>query len=150
MRSGIAHVAECAGCGKSSRMTPVRILIVDDAADFVASAADFLSRDSRVEVVGQASDGAEGVRMAAALSPDLVLMDLLMPLMNGLEATRRIMMSANAPRVVIISMYDEMGIRRNAMDAGAAGFIAKANFAELAMAEIDRFSAAADSSSERQ
>lgn len=124
-------------------MPRIRILLADDAVDFIASAADFLSRDPRIEVVGQAHDGAEALRMATALLPDIVLMDLVMPVMNGLEATQRIKLGDTPPRVLVVSMYDEPGIRRNAEQAGADGFIPKASFAELAIAEIDRFAAGA-------
>jgi DNA-binding NarL/FixJ family response regulator len=130
----------------ASRMTCVRILLVDDAADFIASAADFLSRDPRVEVVGRAHDGDEGVRMASALAPDIVLMDLVMPVMNGLAATLRIKVAPTSPRVFIVSMYDDPGIQRTAKAVGADGFISKSNFADLVMAEIDRFTAGVDAS----
>jgi DNA-binding NarL/FixJ family response regulator len=128
----------------ASRMTRVRILLVDDVPEFIASAADFLSRDPRVEVVGQAHDGDEGVRMASALAPDIVLMDLVMPVMNGLAATLRIKVAPTSPRVFIISMFDDPGIRRTTKAAGADGFIPKVHFAEQVMAEIDRFTAGAD------
>jgi DNA-binding NarL/FixJ family response regulator len=127
-------------------MTCVRILLVDDAADFIASAADFLSRDPRVEVVGRAHDGDEGVRMASALAPDIVLMDLVMPVMNGLAATLRIKLAPTPPRVFIVSMYDDPGMQRTAKAAGADGFISKTNFAELALAMIDACFAGAASS----
>jgi DNA-binding NarL/FixJ family response regulator len=126
------------------RMQKVRVLLVDDGAEFLASASDFLSRDPRVEVVGQALHGREGVRLAEALAPDIVFMDLIMPVMNGLEAARRIKSGLTPPRVIIVTLYDDQAYRRSAEIAGADGFIAKANFAELALAMIDAHFAATE------
>lgn len=117
-------------------MRQVKVLLVDDGAEFLASASDFLARDPRVEVVGQARDGLEGVRLAEALSPDIVLMDLTMPVMNGLDATRRIKSGLTPPRVIIVTLHDDPAYRRSATVAGADGFISKTNFAELALATI--------------
>ncbi len=118
-------------------MRQVKVLLVDDGAEFLASASDFLSRDPRVELVGQARDGLEGVRLAELLSPDIVLMDLIMPVMNGLDATRRIKSGLTPPRVITVTMHDDSGYRLSAEIAGADGFICKTNFAELALAMID-------------
>ena len=120
-------------------MRQLKVLLVDDAAEFLASAGDFLARDPRVLVVGQALDGGEGVRLAEALCPDIVLMDLMMPVMNGFDATRRIKSGPNPPRVIIVALHDHPGYRRRAEAAGADGFIGKANFAELALAMIDEY-----------
>jgi len=121
------------------RMQRVRILLVDDGAEFLASASDFLARDPRLELVGQARDGREGVRLAEALSPDIVLMDLMMPVMNGFAATLQIKSGVSPPHVVVVTMRDDPGCRRSAEIAGADGFICKTNFAELALAMIDAY-----------
>lgn len=121
------------------RMRQVKVLLVDDAAEFLASASDFLARDPRVQLVGRALDGLEGVRLAEALTPDIVFMDLIMPVMNGFEAMRRIKSGLTPPRVIIVTMHDEPGYRRSAEIAGADGFICKSDFAELALATIDAF-----------
>jgi len=94
--------------------------------------------DSSIVGAGdQALDGLEGVRLAEALSADIVLMDLTMPVMNGLDATRRIKSGLTPPRVIIVTLHDDPRYRRSAEIAGADGFICKANFAELAPAMID-------------
>ena len=124
-------------------MKQVKVLLVDDAAEFLASASDFLSRDPRVEVVGQALHGREGVRLAEVLSPDIVFMDLIMPVMNGLDATRRIRSGPNQPRVIIVTMHDGPEYRRSAEIAGADGFICKTDFADPALAMIDAYFAGA-------
>ena len=121
------------------RMRQVKVLLVDDAAEFLASAVDFLARDPRVQLVGQALDGREGVRLAEALAPDIVLMDLSMPEMNGLDATRQIKRELTPPRVIIVTMHDGPEYRRRAAIAGADGFICKSDFAELALATIDAY-----------
>jgi len=120
-------------------MKQVKVLLVDDSAEFLASASDFLARDPRVQVVGQALHGREGVRLAEALSPDIVFMDLIMPVMNGLDATRRIRSGPNPPRVIIVTMHDGPEYRRSAEIAGADGFICKTDFAEHAFAMIDAY-----------
>lgn len=133
-RAADGHGCERAG---AAHVKQARVLLVDDAAEFLASAADFLARDPRVQIVGQARDGGEGVRLAEALSPDIVLMDLVMPGMNGLDATRRIKSWLTPPRVIIVTMHDDPAYRRSAELAGADGFICKTNFAELAPVMID-------------
>jgi DNA-binding NarL/FixJ family response regulator len=120
-------------------MKQARVLFVDDSAEFLASAGDFLARDPRVHVVGQALDGREGVRLAETLKPDIVLMDLIMPVLNGLEATRRIKSGLTPPRIIIVTMHDGPEYRRSAALAGADGFICKTNFAEQALATINAY-----------
>ena len=77
--------------------------------------------------------------MAESLAPDIVLIDLIMPVMNGLDATRQIKSGLTPPRVIIVTMHDDPGYRRSAELAGADGFIFKADFAELAPAMIDKY-----------
>lgn len=118
-------------------MKQVRVLLVDDSAEFLRSAIDFLSRDARVEVVGWASDGHEGVRLARDLDPDLVLMDLEMPVMDGLAATRLIKARPASPWVVIVTLWQRQDDRRIADGSGADGFICKSQFTHGALAVVD-------------
>ena len=118
-------------------MQPIRVLLVDDSEEFLDSAINFLSRDPRVTVVGRALNGPDGIRLASDLKPDLVLMDLVMPVMNGLAATRCIKASPGAPRVVIVTMHDNAEYRRSAQEASADGFICKAQFASEVTALVD-------------
>lgn len=105
---------------------PPRVLVVDDDALFRATLATVLAADGRVEVVGEAGDGASGVRRAIQLRPDLVLMDLDMPVMDGFEATRRIRQAVQAATVVAVSGSTAESDARDALAAGAAGFLSKA------------------------
>jgi two-component system nitrate/nitrite response regulator NarL len=88
-------------------MRLIKILLVDYSAEFLKCAAGFLATDPRVKVVGRALNGMEAIRLARELKPDLVLMDVVMPLMSGLFATRLIKASAGCPRVVIVTMHED-------------------------------------------
>jgi two-component system nitrate/nitrite response regulator NarL len=123
----------------SGRMKQVRVLLVDDSVQFLDSASDFLSRDARVQVVGRARDGRDGMRLAEELAPDLVLMDLSMPVMNGVTATRRIKAWPTSPRIVIVTLGEHSEYRRGADDARADGYICKSHFTEAVSALIDSF-----------
>lgn len=104
----------------------VRIIIVDDSPFIVRSLADFFKRQAGFEVVGTAGSGVEAVDRVAELTPDLVLMDIWMPEMDGLEATSRIKAGAGAPVVILCTIEDGPSIRAVAKDVGADDFVAKA------------------------
>jgi CheY-like chemotaxis protein len=109
---------------------PIRILLTDDSTVFLKSASSFLAGDPQLEVVGLAHSGQESLRLVVQLRPDLVLMDIKMPEMTGLEATRRIKEFPDAPRVIIVTLYDTPTYRAAAEEVRADGFIAKAEFTE--------------------
>jgi DNA-binding NarL/FixJ family response regulator len=117
-------------------MTPIRVLLVDDSADFLNSAESFLSLHPAVEVIGCALSGRDALEKIPRLAPDLVLMDWLMPEMNGLEVTRQIKARPDAPRVVILTMYDAPKYRAAARAVGTDGFISKADFGTLLLPVI--------------
>ena len=106
-------------------MVPLRILLVDDSAEFLESAARFLTMYQELLLVGSASSGRDAIAQAAELKPDLVLIDLAMPELNGLETTRLLKARAEAPRVVIMTLYDNAEYRAAAREVAADGFIAK-------------------------
>lgn len=110
-------------------MRAIRVLIVDDNNDFAKAAGGFLDAIPAVEVIGYAGSGMEALAMITQLRPTLVLMDLLMPGMDGLEATRQIKCCAVAPKVVIVSMLDPETYDTAAHWAGADGFVSKKTFA---------------------
>ncbi len=103
----------------------LRVLVVDDSHPVRRSLCQVLRADRRFAVVGSANNGRLAVRMAARLCPDLVLMDVHMPEMDGLEATRRIKTDANAPAILIVALNDTPACRAAAKAAGADGFVSK-------------------------
>ncbi len=102
-----------------------RILLVDDQALVRAGFETILTSEPGFEVVGQAKDGAEGVRLAAELEPDVVCMDVQMPVMDGLEATRRIVAGSAHPAVLMLTTFDREDFLFDALSAGASGFLLK-------------------------
>lgn len=104
---------------------PVKVLIADDHTLFRVGLANLLTTDSRVEVVGQASDGQEALDQARARRPDVILMDVMMPKIDGIEATRILGTEAPEIRVLILSAYGDGPAIRQAMASGAKGFVHK-------------------------
>ena len=102
----------------------VRLLIADDQRLFAESVRAVLTEDESVEVVGIAHNGAEAVELAEALRPDVILMDLRMPLMDGLEATRRIRKAGNDAQIMILTGTETVG-SEDAAAAGASAFLRK-------------------------
>jgi DNA-binding NarL/FixJ family response regulator len=105
---------------------PIGVLVVDDQALVRAGFRVLVESDPELEVVGEAENGADAVKLAASVSADVVLMDIRMPVMDGLEATRRIAASArSAPRVLILTTFDLDEYVFDALRAGASGFLLK-------------------------
>jgi two-component system, NarL family, response regulator DesR len=103
----------------------VRILLADDHRLFAESLMALLSEDDRVDVVGIAANGAEAVDLATQLKPDVILMDLKMPGMDGLEATRRIRKLGLASQILILTGEDAPVGSEEAAQAGASGYLRK-------------------------
>jgi DNA-binding NarL/FixJ family response regulator len=108
---------------------PVRVLIVDDQEPFRQAARMVVDVTDGFEVAGEAETGEDAVSMASELSPDLVLMDVNLPGIDGLEATRRILASEAPPVVLLLSTYEEEEYAPRAAECGAAAYIPKAVFA---------------------
>ncbi len=109
-------------------MHTVRVLLVDDNPAFLDTAARELTADARVQIVGRAGSGEEALVHVQRAPPDLVLLDISLPGMNGLEATRKIKAWPNAPRIVLVTIHDTSDYRVAGKAAGADGFIAKEEF----------------------
>jgi DNA-binding NarL/FixJ family response regulator len=103
----------------------VRILIADDHRLFAESLMAALSEDERVDVIGIAENGQEAVETALELRPDVILMDLRMPVVDGFDATRRLREAGSDARILILTGTDEPIGTENALAAGASGFIRK-------------------------
>ncbi|OZB77071.1 MAG: DNA-binding response regulator, partial [Microbacterium sp. 14-71-5] len=117
-------------------MTAVRVLIADDQALIRAGLAMVLGAQPDIEVVGEAQDGIEAVALAKVHRPDVVLMDVQMPRMDGLEATRELVASGSGIRVLVLTTFDLDAYAFGAIDAGASGFLLKDSDADDIVAAI--------------
>jgi DNA-binding NarL/FixJ family response regulator len=128
---------------------PIRVLLVDDDPAFAELIAFVLRVDAGAEVVGHAWDGVEGVELAGTLRPDVVVMDLRMPRMDGFEATRRIADTVRSTRVVVVSSSTEREDVERAHAAGAAGYVPKDRAVAELPGELGRLRSAAQSEKRR-
>jgi DNA-binding NarL/FixJ family response regulator len=103
----------------------IRVLLVDDHAIMRDGIRALLGLNDDIEIVGEASDGNEAVRKAQELLPDIVVMDIAMPGMDGLEATRRILKHSPGIKLLVLSQYDSKEYILPAVRAGAAGYVSK-------------------------
>jgi DNA-binding NarL/FixJ family response regulator len=106
----------------------VRVLVVDDQEPFLRAMTSVVEETPGFEVVGQASSGEESLEVAARLLPDLVLMDVNLPGIDGLEATRRLLAGDSAPVVLLLSTYDEDAGEHFVNESGAAAYVTKSAF----------------------
>ena len=103
----------------------IGLLVVDDDPGFRETLRILLTQRDEVVVLGEAESGEEALRLAETLRPDVILMDLVMPRMNGLETTRRLKARWPALGIIIITVHDDEAYRRTALAAGAEGFLVK-------------------------
>nr|WP_296073432.1 response regulator transcription factor [uncultured Actinoplanes sp.] len=104
---------------------PIRVLVVDDQQLLRAGFRVILSAEPGIEVVGEADDGQAAIDLVRATKPDVVLMDIRMPEMDGLSATERLMAMPEPPRVVVLTTFDQNEYVVRALRAGAYGFLLK-------------------------
>jgi len=107
------------------------ILLADDHVIVRQGLSALLKADAHFKIVGEARNGREAVQMAAALRPDVILMDIAMPMLNGLEATRQILAATPAAKIVILSAHSDEAYIERMRSAGVAGFLEKQTSAEI-------------------
>lgn len=114
----------------------VRVLLVDDQESFREAARLVIGMSDGFVLVGEAETGEEANELVATIAPDLVLMDINLPGIDGLEATRRIVAAEEGVRVIVISTYDADEYESRALQAGAAAFLPKSDLVPGALARV--------------
>jgi DNA-binding NarL/FixJ family response regulator len=122
---------------------PIRVLVADDSPTALRSICDYLEFAGGFEVVGTASDGLNAVQLTSLKKPDLVLLDLSMPRVNGLEAAKQIRLSSPDLRVIIFSELKGLSLADECRRNGADGFVDKSHLPEGLLMEIRRLFTAA-------
>jgi len=107
----------------------LRVLVVDDSEIVRRGICQILQTQADIEVICEASDGADAVRKAREHRPDIVLLDITMPVMNGFEAARRIKHELPLTLILMVSQFDSAPFQREAIAAGASGYVVKSNAA---------------------
>src|ERR671913_2203934 len=112
---------------------PIRVVLAEDHAEFRLGLKEMLATDGGIEVVGEAENGARAVALVGEVRPDVVVLDLVMPVMEGGEALGQILRDVSPPpRIVILTMHNQPHLRRELMSKGASAFLAKsASLAEV-------------------
>ena len=103
----------------------IRVLLADDHAMFRQGVREMLTTDEEIEVVGEAENGKEAVALARKLAPDVVLLDVEMPVMGAREAMESILENPSSPRVIIVTMHDDPGLVRELIGLGACAYLVK-------------------------
>jgi DNA-binding NarL/FixJ family response regulator len=119
----------------------ITVLMADDHAVVRQGLCCLLTTDGHCEIIGQARTGREAVELAATLTPDVILMDIAMPLLNGLEATRQILAANPAARIIILSAHSDDVYVERMSKAGVAGFLEKQSSAEVLTKAIQTIAA---------
>ncbi len=114
---------------------PIRILLVDDHSKYRAAIREMLEQEPDLEIVAEAGDGAGAIRLDAEKTPDVIIMDIAMANLDGIEATRRILARRPAARVLVLTLHSDTRFVEAMFEVGAVGYVLKQDcFAELANA----------------
>jgi DNA-binding NarL/FixJ family response regulator len=111
--------------GKDSRGGRISVIVVDDHEVVRVGLRTLLAADANIDLVGEASSGREAVALAKELKPEIMLMDLAMPLLNGMEATRQILQGCPSIKIIALSSYNDPDHVEQALAAGASGYLLK-------------------------
>ncbi len=110
---------------KMNQIPPTRIVLADDHDLIRQGIRRFLARYSQIEVVGEARDGLEAIQVVELLKPDVLLLDIEMPKLDGIEVARRLRMVSNQVHILILSAYDDKEFVRGLLDLGVSGYLVK-------------------------
>lgn len=108
-------------------MAPIRVLVVDDHEVARRGIRSVLSSDASLDVVWEAADGEEAVRKAAEFHPTIILLDITLPGMSGIQAARRMRIVSPESRIIFLSQHDSIQIAKDALSAGAHGYVVKSD-----------------------
>jgi DNA-binding NarL/FixJ family response regulator len=132
------HFGEIGNAGETERVTPARLLIADDHALVREGLRTMLSGEVGIEVIAEANDGQQALDVCRELKPDLVLMDVRMPVMDGLEATKKIKAEMPQTSVMMVTMHENPDYLFEAVKAGAAGYVLKDASGERLLGAVRR------------
>lgn len=118
-------------------MPEFTLMLVDDHEIVRKGLREILSSESQCEIIGECADGRAAVAMAEALQPDVVVLDIAMPSLNGLETARRILKTRPATKILILTMHDSDSLLREAVEAGAHGLVLKSDAARDLITAVD-------------
>jgi DNA-binding NarL/FixJ family response regulator len=121
----------------STPMASIRVLVVEDFEPFRRFLCSTLGNESDLQVVGEASDGLEAVHQAQALQPDLILLDIGLPRLNGIEAARRIRKVAPQSKILFVSQESSVDVVEEALSTGARGYVIKTHATDDLLAAIE-------------
>lgn len=122
---------------EKSRNSRVRILVVEDSKPFREFIYSLLEKISQLQIIGEASDGREAVHKAEELQPDLILLDVGLPSLNGIEAARQIAALAPRSRIIFLSQESSPDVVRGALSTGAKGYVTKPNAGKDLLAAVE-------------
>jgi DNA-binding NarL/FixJ family response regulator len=111
--------------GRAPRMESIRVLLADDTPEIRRLLRLNLELDGRFEIVGEAADGAEAVALSQSLRPDVVVLDLAMPVMDGLQAAPMIRQTSPSSKILVLSGFDHSRMEARAREQGAHGYLEK-------------------------